>query len=415
MDEELNIVISASPSGEASPTIDSPASAPASRPQTPEQRRFMNQVTMRKAIQLIQSDQSLTASDKARRIQDLMDGGGSLRRTHSLSSVRSASPALSAQSQDSIVFPAIDRAWKPGCSHYRRGCRVLAQCCNEWVACRHCHNAQHSEHEINHRECEHMLCLYCFTPQKSSQHCFNCKRSLGVYFCPTCKLWEDNQSHKNVFHCDKCGICRAGPSQAYKHCDTCKTCLPADLKHKCIENGPDCDCPICGEYLRTSSKAVRYMDPCMHPIHDECYQRHINSGSYQCPLCFKSVIDTWALFTQIDMMMATEQMPPEYIKQRAYIFCNDCERKTWTQYHFIYLKCKSCSSYNTKLLRTADASTLVSQAEREHLEAEAADENAVEEGQPRNTSQSALGPILEVVGETSLGNDRLSTTSSIPQ
>ena len=38
------------------------------------------------------------------------------------------------------------------------------------------------------------------------------------------------------------------------------------------------------------------------------------------------------------------------IKKNIYknIYCNDCENKSTTQFHFYGLECKSCGSFNTQ-------------------------------------------------------------------
>lgn len=41
------------------------------------------------------------------------------------------------------------------------------------------------------------------------------------------------------------------------------------------------------------------------------------------------------------------------------ILCNDCERKGRSRFHWLYHKCGSCGSYNTRVIKTdtADCST----------------------------------------------------------
>ena len=45
-------------------------------------------------------------------------------------------------------------------------------------------------------------------------------------------------------------------------------------------------------------------------------------------------------------------MPEKYKDWKAYVFCNDCERKFWTDYHFLYHKCDECKGYNTSVLES---------------------------------------------------------------
>ena len=71
-------------------------------------------------------------------------------------------------------------------------------------------------------------------------------------FCSKCILYDNDQT-KDIYHCDKCGICRLGLGleKDYFHCDTCNTCLSIDLKghHKCLSDVTHSNCCICNEDL----------------------------------------------------------------------------------------------------------------------------------------------------------------------
>lgn len=107
-----------------------------------------------------------------------------------------------------------------------------------------------------------MMCMHCQTVQPAGQSCNNCNNVLAKYFCISCKLW-DNSPNKQIYHCDDCGICRIGKGlgQDYFHCKKCNVCMALSLKdrHKCIERNLECDCPICGEYMFTSTTTVIFM------------------------------------------------------------------------------------------------------------------------------------------------------------
>jgi hypothetical protein len=122
--------------------------------------------------------------------------------------------------------------------------------------------------------------------------------------------------------------------------------------HKCLEGSLHSDCPICSENLSTTTLPVLFM-PCGHAIHYLCHQEHTRN-SYQCPICLKSLSNMTHFFARIDEMMASQQMPDEYKKTNSEIFCNDCEKKSITKFHFVYHRCEHCNSYNTKLLRSFD-------------------------------------------------------------
>jgi len=61
-------------------------------------------------------------------------------------------------------------------------------------------------------------------------------------------------------------------------------------------------------------------------------------------------------FRRIDTMLQQHKMPPEYENWTSYILCNDCEKRSYAKYHFLYHKCAYCSSYNTKVLKTYESS-----------------------------------------------------------
>ncbi|KAF1328696.1 zinc finger protein, partial [Globisporangium splendens] len=92
--------------------------------------------------------------------------------------------------------------------------------------------------------------------------------------------------------------------------------------------------------------------------------------NYICPLCSKSLGDMELYFASIDELLEREQMPPEYQDYKSLIYCSDCERKSTTNFHFVYHKCQfeDCMSYNTKLLRQfRESDTHVASAQSEIL------------------------------------------------
>lgn len=60
--------------------------------------------------------------------------------------------------------------------------------------------------------------------------------------------------------------------------------------------------------------------------------------------------EEWKL---LDSLILSQPMPPCFEKTIAFIFCNDCENKASTKYHFLGLKCNNCGSYNTKEISTS--------------------------------------------------------------
>ena len=204
-----------------------------------------------------------------------------------------------------------------------------------------------------------MFCMPCQKVQPAGQYCSFCKESMSSYYCDKCKFWDDDDA-KKIYHCDDCGICRIGKGlgEDFFHCKTCACCLTIKLKdnHKCIERSVDCDCPVCGDYMFTSTSLVRFM-PCGHAIHDACYE-DLKLSSYQCPICWKSLGNMENYFSMLDSALAQHTMPDEYKSIVSEILCNDCEAKSHAPFHFLYHKCGLCGGYNTRLLQTMDRSTI---------------------------------------------------------
>ncbi|TPX66079.1 hypothetical protein SpCBS45565_g04713, partial [Spizellomyces sp. 'palustris'] len=150
-----------------------------------------------------------------------------------------------------------------GCKHYQRAAKLQAHCCGKWYTCRFCHD-EVSDHNIVRNLTSTMMCMYCSTVQPAGRDCANtrCGKRVAKYYCPECKLWDDDP-RKNIYHCHDCGICRIGKGlgQDYFHCKRCNVCMAISLKgnHKCIERNLESDCPICGEYMFTSTTTVIFM------------------------------------------------------------------------------------------------------------------------------------------------------------
>ncbi|KAI0013263.1 zf-CHY-domain-containing protein [Xylariaceae sp. FL0662B] len=238
-----------------------------------------------------------------------------------------------------------------GCEHYRRNVKLQCSTCNRWYTCRFCHDKV-EDHTLIRKDTKNMLCMLCGTAQRASEACIACGASAARYYCSICKLWNDNPD-KPVYHCNDCGICRIGRGlgKDFFHCKTCCACIAIgkEKDHKCIERSTDCDCPICGEYMFTSPKALCFMK-CGHSIHRQCLDQHMKVA-YKCPICNKSLANMELQFRNLDIAIQTQPMPPEFQDTRALILCNDCSAKSSVKYHWLGLKCGVCQSYNTAQLR----------------------------------------------------------------
>ncbi|KAI5955106.1 hypothetical protein KGF54_001667 [Candida jiufengensis] len=240
-----------------------------------------------------------------------------------------------------------------GCSHYQRNCKLECPTCHKWYSCPFCHDSEIKDHKLIRNKVKHILCMHCKTPQVTdTNYCVNCEKELSNYFCRKCVLY-DNDPTKDIYHCDKCGICRLGLGldKDYFHCDECNICLSIDLrdKHKCVTNSTHCNCTICNEYLFTSIEKVVFMK-CGHSIHQSCFAELVKH-SYKCPLCKKTIINVENQFRLLDQEIQQSPMPDPYDQWKCIISCNDCKGKSNVAYHVLGLKCKYCKSYNTNKLK----------------------------------------------------------------
>ncbi|KAK6940925.1 RCHY1, zinc-ribbon [Dillenia turbinata] len=268
-----------------------------------------------------------------------------------------------------------------GCEHYRRRCKIRAPCCNQIFSCRHCHNEATSllrdakeRHELVRHDVRHVICAVCNTEQEVAQACSNCGVTMGEYFCGVCKFYDDDTT-KQQFHCDDCGICRlvldkfltsiyelgdvktsstAGNvfSIFFSVVNSCKStgsCYSVDLldNHLCVENSMKNCCPICYEYLFDSVKVTTIMK-CGHTMHRDCYAEMANQNQYRCPICSKSVINMSRTWQRLDDEIAGAIMPEEY-RYEVSILCNDCNDTSRVPFHIFGHKCSHCRSYNTRV------------------------------------------------------------------
>ncbi|KAG0355914.1 hypothetical protein BGZ54_000925 [Gamsiella multidivaricata] len=248
------------------------------------------QSELRRKIMDIQRDPTIRFAEKAAMIQKLMWRGSQKASEH-----QTTDRTDETTEDDLKTTYNNEEQGVLGCKHYKRGCKLKANCCGKWFNCRFCHDDV----------CNHAIVR------------------LG------------NGLDQDFFHCKKCNIC-----------------MNIQLKdnHKCIERNLECDCPICGEYMFTSTTTVIFM-PCGHCIHAKCHEEYVKT-SYQCPTCWKALGDMSVYYGKIDSLLAEQTMPPEYANIFSIVLCNDCEVKSEAPYHFLYHKCDKCKGYNTKVLET---------------------------------------------------------------
>ncbi|PXF44618.1 Zinc finger protein BRUTUS [Gracilariopsis chorda] len=242
-----------------------------------------------------------------------------------------------------------------GCKHYRRGCKLRAACCQKLYTCRLCHDAEET-HVMNRSATKEILCMECSTLQAVAAVCINekCQRSFARYFCGICVFFDDRENAK-VYHCHSCNVCRVGKGLGidYFHCMKCNQCMHVKYRekgHNCIQKAMESDCPVCFQYMFTSTSPVKYLQ-CGHLMHTACYDRYRNN-SIRCPICSRSLEEMTPLYQLLDQQLAAtgaNMMPAHYRSARCDLYCKDCFTKSNTPYHFLYNKCPVCQSYNTRV------------------------------------------------------------------
>ncbi|CAN0876194.1 Zinc finger protein BRUTUS [Linum grandiflorum] len=310
----------------------------------------MNQNELEAEIRKVSRDSTLDPRRKAYLIQNLMTSRWIAAQQKSIQ----ARPGESSNSENLECSPSFRDQDKKvfGCEHYKRNCKLRAACCGKLFTCRFCHDKV-SDHSMDRKATTEMMCMKCLKIQPAGSVCAtpSCGGlSMAKYYCNICKFFDDE---RNVYHCPFCNLCRVGKGLGidFFHCMKCNYCLTIKLvDHKCREKGLETNCPICCDDLFTSSATVRGL-PCGHFMHSSCFQAYTCSH-YVCPICSKSMGDMSVYFGMLDALLASEQLPEEYRDHCQDILCNDCDKKGSAPFHWLYHKCRSCGSYNTRVIKT---------------------------------------------------------------
>ncbi|KAG5521546.1 hypothetical protein RHGRI_033946 [Rhododendron griersonianum] len=281
----------------------------------------MNQNELESEIRKVSRDSTLDPRRKAYLIQNLMTSRwiaaqqklpqARIGETSSEEDLLGCSPSF--RDPEKHVF---------GCEHYKRNCKLRAACCGKLFACRFCHDKV-SDHSMDRKATSEMMCMSCLKIQAVGPICTtpSCNGlSMANYYCSICKFFDDERT---VYHCPFCNLCRLGKGLGadFFHCMTCNSCLAMKLAdHKCREKGLETNCPICCDFLFTSSATVRAL-PCGHFMHSACFQAY-TCTHYICPICSKSLGDMAVYFGMLDALLASEELPEEYRDRFQGLCCN---------------------------------------------------------------------------------------------
>ncbi|XP_038981730.1 zinc finger protein BRUTUS-like isoform X2 [Phoenix dactylifera] len=250
----------------------------------------MNQNELESEIRKVSRDPTLDPRRKAYLIQNLMT-------SRWIAAQQKLLQAKTEETTEGEDVPGCSPSFRDpekqvfGCEHYKRNCKLLASCCNKLFTCRFCHDKV-SDHPMDRKATTEMMCMRCLKVQPVGPTCKtpSCDGfSMAKYSCIICKFFDDERT---VYHCPFCNLCRVGKGLGvdFFHCMKCNCCLGMKLvEHKCREKGLETNCPICCDFLFTSSAAVRAL-PCGHFMHSACFQAYTCSH-YTCPICSKSLGD----------------------------------------------------------------------------------------------------------------------------
>lgn len=316
---------------------------------------------------------------------------------------------------------------RPPCGHYQRNCSIVSPCCGLVFGCRICHDDfpelpppfllkresdgdgsatsmeedskmpaqsgsssvsngastqlsstyvrstslpvnfedEETHHNIDRFAIAEVICRECYTRQSSKTNkCINCHVQFGAYHCNICNLWMSDT--EDPYHCHKCGFCRVGGRENFRHCDDCGMCIDAFLfdDHNCKSGKYMSNCPVCQEDLFSSRMASHEM-PCGHAIHWHCF-KELTSFDTRCPVCKKTaetheqMEQTWSAMA---MGIALQPLPPDMARV-VNITCNDCEKKdTNRRWHLLGVQCRYCTGFNT----TVDETVMTGQAAADFL------------------------------------------------
>eukprot|EP00892_Ulva_mutabilis_P000622 jgi/Ulvmu1/10560/UM065_0014.1 len=234
------------------------------------------------------------------------------------------------------------------CPHYKRSCKLLAPCCDEYFWCRHCHNEmknapdQGAKRHTLQRHCvRQLMCMACSEEQPVASSCRRCNLQFGAYSCLKCNLFDDNVDKKQ-FHCDQCGICRTGGAENFFHCDTCGCCYQQGLQenHQCVRNNMHNPCPICSEVLFDSVKEISTLE-CGHAIHRKCLQQAVHANIPACLVCQRTAEDdAYTMEVVLKAFGATQmaQIPCEDVDG----ICKNCRSASCIRHTPVGVWCTIC-------------------------------------------------------------------------
>jgi Zinc-ribbon/Ring finger domain len=369
-----------------------------------------NHSDLRKLIQGVRKNESLTLKEKTQAIQSIMTG--SYRSAICVESSHQSKAASHASA--TTVLPNNTANF---CRHYVKNCSQFKfSCCGTVDPCHRCHLERGCD--ISPPQVESVKCNSCDTEQPPSRVCINktCKAVFSANHCSECLVWTQSDIH----HCHGCGLCRVGNSESLFHCTKCEACFHISTRetHICtVLSMKHQRCPLCLEATHSSQKRCVILR-CGHVGHYECLQQawsHDRGMVPKCPTCRKSLLPAESMRVYWDAIRSSIELQPitseliainvgdevsspygQFLVDRIIsapiknsldgavtdvnlyhgrligwklnsgtvptatlhlrslkkdlmttISCNDCEKRSTANFHFLGMECKHCKGYNT--------------------------------------------------------------------
>ena len=339
---------------------------------------MLSEQEKRTLIKSIRTDITLSDNEKNKKIQQIMMGK---------------------YTPDNIY--CIKSNYSKTCNHHNKKCyKFHFKCCNIYDPCTRCHRERENPCEDELIKVDKITCVECEFEQDPNESCSKCFIKFSDNYCSICNIF----THKDIVHCEYCKICRIGKKDELFHCFNCNGCffVKDKINHKCNINLKEHNCSVCGESIFNSASNINIPD-CNHPIHINCLQKSIEHNQYKCSICKKSIIDMNSHWNMIRINIANTPLPrnifpiiPNDIVDSPYgkfkvleknivnkitlcngilinwklknnnlatatfdesilnkkiikdIYCNDCQLKSLSEFHFYGIECKHCGSFNTQ-------------------------------------------------------------------
>jgi len=219
----------------------------------------------------------------------------------------------------------------------------ISKCCNKEYCCKICHDLTET-HELNGLFTK-IKCKQCGNQQSydfyGKNKCKNCELNLNCrYSCLKCHIVTNK---KNYTHCSKCNKCYNYKSNNIIHINN-MCFIKDDLKNNGKINLKE-DCSICFSKFENKLDVLKQLK-CGHVLHNCCYEELIKT-SYKCPICCKTILNMSEEFNILKKEINNTELSDLY-REKLSIYCNDCEKKSDTYFHYKGNMCMYCNSFNTK-------------------------------------------------------------------